>query len=82
MRREGKSGCFAPLGFGNFALDGDGTGAASTEAVAIDDFSIAIVKIDTVFEQNFTEIGSAIALKCFSLCLYLNHSSSPQLDLC
>ena len=82
MGRERKSGFFAPLGFGNFTLDGDGTGATSAQAVAVDDFGVAIVEIDTVFEQNFTEIGSAIALKCFSLCLYLNHSNSPQLDLC
>lgn len=82
MGREGKSGFFAPLGLGNFPLDGDGTGATSTETVTIDDFGIAVVEIDAVLEQNFTEIGSAIALKSFSLCLYFNHSNSPQLDVC
>lgn len=82
MGRNRKSRFFLPLHFGNFALDADGAGAASAEAVAVDDFGVTVVEIDAVFEQNFTEIGSAIALKCFSLCLYFNHSNSPQLDLC
>ena len=82
MGRNRKSGFFAPLGLGNFAFDVDGAGAASAEAVAVDDFGVAVVEIDAVFEQNFTEIGSAIALKCFSLRLYLDHSNLPRLDLC
>ena len=82
MGRNRKSGFFAPLGLGNFALDVDGAGAASAETVAVDDFGVAVVEIDAVFEQNFTEIGSAIAFQCFSLRLYLDHSNLPRLDLC
>ncbi len=82
MGRNRKSGFFAPLRLGNFAFDGDSAGAASAEAVAVDNFGVAVVEIDVVFEQNFTEIGSAIALKCFSLRLYLDHSNLPLLDLC
>jgi hypothetical protein len=82
MRRNRKSGFFAPLGIGNFALDADGAGAASPQTVAVDDFGVAIVKIDVVFQQNFTQIRSAIALKCFSLRLYFDHSNLPRLDLC
>ena len=82
MGRKRKSGFFAPLGIGNCALDCNGAGAASPQSVTVDDFGVAIVEIDAVFEQNFTEIRSAIALKCFSLRLYFNHSNLPRLDLC
>ena len=82
MGRKRKSRFFAPLWLGNWALDADGAGAASPQTVAVDDFGVTIVEVDAVFEQNFTEIRFAIALKCFSLRLYLDHSNSPQLDLC
>ena len=49
MGRNRKSGFFAPLGLGNFAFDVDGAGAASAEAVAVDDFGVAVVEIDAVF---------------------------------
>ena len=49
MRRKPKSGFFAPLGLGNWTLDGDGAGATSPQTVTVDDFGVAIVEIDAVF---------------------------------
>ncbi len=82
MGRKRKSRFFAPLRLGNCALDVDGAGAASPQTVTVDDFGVAIVEIDAIFQQDLTEIRSAIALKCFSLRLYLDHSNLPRLDLC